>query len=131
LLTFGMETAFFRYANKRKNASDVYNTALSAITAVAIVFLGLIVLFSDHISTSIRYSGHSEYILMIALIVAIDAFTAIPFAWLRYEDKAKRFSFIRIASVAINISFNLIFLVVVPKWFSRRKQQIILLSGSQ
>ncbi len=130
LLTFGMETAFFRFANKEKNASDVYNTALSSIIAVAIVFLGLVVLFSGKVSTAIRYSGHSEYVLMIALIVAIDAFTAIPFAWLRYEDKAKRFAFIRIASVAINISFNLIFLVAIPKWFPEESSRLCFYQGA-
>ncbi|PLX14040.1 MAG: polysaccharide biosynthesis protein [Marinilabiliales bacterium] len=126
LLTLGMETAFFRYANKNKNAIAVYNTSLSTISIVTVFFLLLIVLFLGDISSAIRYSGHSEYILLIALIVGIDAFTAIPFAWLRYENKAKRFSLIRILSVVINISFNLIFLIVIPKFFPEISENSVL-----
>lgn len=117
LLTYGMETSFFRYANKDGNANKVYNTALTSILTTAIVFLALVFVFLSDISSAIRYSGHNEYILMIAIIVVIDAFTALPFAWLRFKDNAKRFSIIRIISVSINISFNLLFLVVLPKWF--------------
>jgi len=130
LLTFGMETAFFRYANKRKNAKEVYNTSLSSISVVTLIFLFIIVIFLGDISSAIQYSGHKEYILMIALIVGIDAFTAIPFAWLRYRDKAKRFSLIRILSVIINISFNLIFLIVLPKIFPEQCKNSVLYEGS-
>ena len=117
LLTYGMETAFFRYANKSGNANKVYNTALTSILTTALLFLVLVFIFLNDISSAIRYSGHNEYILMIAIIVAIDAFTALPFAWLRFQDKARRFSIIRIISVSINVSFNILFLVVMPYWF--------------
>ena len=117
LLTYGMETAFFRYANKNGNANSVYNTALTSILATALLFLVIVFFFLSDISSAIRYSGHNEYILMIAIIVAIDAFTALPFAWLRFKENAKRFSIIRIVSVSINISFNILFLVALPKWF--------------
>lgn len=117
LLTYGMETAFFRYANKNGNARKVYNTALTSILTTAVLFIAVVIIFLNDISSAIRYSGHNEYILMIAIIVAIDAFTALPFAWLRFTDNAKRFSFIRIVSVSINISFNLLFLVALPRWF--------------
>jgi len=130
LLTFGMETAFFRYANKSNNAKAVYNTSLSAISIVVLLFIFIVIIFLGDISSAIRYSGNSEYIMLIALIVGIDAFTAIPFAWLRYENKAKRFSIIRILSVAINISFNLIFLILIPKFFPAQAESSILYEGS-
>ena len=124
LLTYGMETAFFRFANKDKNATKVYNTALTSIFITSSLFIVLIFVFLKDISAAIRYSGHTDYILMIAIIVAIDAFTALPFAWLRYKDKARKFSRIRIISVAINISFNLLFLVAIPKWWPQQTQDI-------
>jgi len=117
LLTYGMETAFFRYSNKNGNAKKVYNTSLTSILITSLLFLVIVVVFLSDISSAIRYSGHNEYILMIAIIVAIDAFTALPFAWLRLKDKARRFSIIRVISVSINISFNILFLVALPKWF--------------
>jgi O-antigen/teichoic acid export membrane protein len=61
---------------------------------------------------------------MIAIIVAVDAFTALPFAWLRYNNKAKRFSIIRIISVVTTISFNLLFLVALPKWFPQETSEM-------
>lgn len=124
LLTYGMETAFFRYANKDGDANKVYNTTLSSILITSVLFVILIVVFLKDISVAIRYSEHTEYIFMIAIIVAIDAITAIPFAWLRFKDKAKRFSIIRIVSVSINISFNLLFLVVIPKLFPEKTSSI-------
>lgn len=124
LLTYGMETAFFRFANKDGDAYKVYSTSLSSILITSVLFLILIVVFLKDISAAIRYSEHTEYILMIAIIVAVDAITALPFAWLRYKDKAKRFSIIRIVSVSINISFNLLFLVVVPKLFPEKISNI-------
>jgi len=124
LLTYGMETAFFRFANKDNNATKVYNTALTSIFISSSLFIVIVFLFLKDISSAIRYSGHSDYILMIAIIVAIDAFTALPFAWLRYKDKAKKFSVIRIVSVAINISFNLLFLVAIPKWWPEQTNGI-------
>lgn len=117
ILTYGMETAFFRFANKEKEGIKVYNTALSSILITSLIFLALVIVFLKDISKLIQYSGHHEYILLIALIVVIDAFTALPFALLRFKDDAKRFSIIRILSVSINISFNILFLVALPKWF--------------
>lgn len=124
VLTYGMETAFFRYANKEGNGLKVYNTALSSILITSVLFLVLVIVFLNDISELIRYSGHSEYILMIALIVVIDAFTALPFAFLRFKDNAKKFSIIRVLSVGINISFNLLFLVALPKWFPEKTSNL-------
>jgi O-antigen/teichoic acid export membrane protein len=61
-----------------------------------------------------QYEGHQEYILILAVIVAIDAFTSIPFAYLRYKNRAMRFSMIKLISVGVNIGLNLLFLLVIP-----------------
>ncbi|MBC8320894.1 MAG: polysaccharide biosynthesis protein [Bacteroidetes bacterium] len=117
LLTFGMETAFFRYANKSKNAKTVFNTATSAILIASLFFLLLVIVFLQDISTLIQYPAHNEYVLIIAIIIVLDSITALPFAFLRYQNKAVKFSSIRIISVVITISLNLIFLVVIPNYF--------------
>ena len=117
LLTFGMETAFFRYANKSKDPKKVFNTATSSILIVSLLFILLIFGFSSKIAELIQYPSNIEYVQIIALIIAIDAITAIPFAYLRYQNKALKFSSIRIISVAITISLNLIFLLLIPWYF--------------
>lgn len=117
LLTYGMETAFFRYANKSKDASKVFNTSTSSVLITSIIFLIIIFSFVGDISNLIQYPSHNEYVLIIAIIIAVDAITALPFAYLRYQKKAIKFSAIRVVSVAITISLNLIFLLAIPRFF--------------
>ena len=114
-LTFGLETAYFRYANQSSNPQKVFNTGFQFILFAALTFVVLIWIFIDPISTSMGYAGHPEYIMMLVFIVSIDAITALPFAWLRFHRKAKIFSAVRVASVVINISSNILLLVVFPK----------------
>ena len=117
LLTFGMETAFFRYANKSKNPNNVFNTATASVLAISLIFLALVFLFYTDIANLIQYPSNKEYVLITALIIAIDAITALPFAYLRFQNKALKFSFIRIISVSITISLNIILLIAIPKLY--------------
>ncbi len=114
-LTFGLETAYFRYANQSSNPQKIFNTGFQFILLAALTFIVLIWVFLDPLSTAMGYAAHPEYIMMLVFIVAIDAITALPFAWLRFHRKAKTFSAIRVASVVINISSNILLLVVFPK----------------
>lgn len=114
ILTFGMETAFFRYANIAENPHKVFNTATTFVVFIALFFLSIIFLFTGQIAELIQYPYNHEYILLVAGIIVIDAITAIPFAYLRFKKKALKFSSIRIISVVITISLNLIFLIVIP-----------------
>lgn len=114
ILTYGMETSFFRFVSKSKNPSEVFNTATSALLITSSLFVILVMVFLDPIARGINYPANKEYIIYIGIIIAIDAFTSLPFAQLRFQNKAKRFSAIRILSVLITIAFNLIFLWVIP-----------------
>ncbi len=114
LLTYGMETAFFRYAQKN-DSIKVFNNAFSAILLSSSVFLLLLLLFYQPMAAAIRYSGNPEYVIFIGLIVALDALTAIPFALLRKQNKARRFATIKLWNVAVNIGLNLIFILAIPK----------------
>lgn len=124
VLTYGMETAFFRYANQEKDANKVFNTATTSLLITSLVFIVIVMLFLGDIATAIQYQGNSEYIMLLAFIVAIDAFTSLPFAYLRYKNKAKRFSFIKITSVIVNIFLNFLFLLIIPKIFGERVQEL-------
>ena len=115
ILTFGMETAFFRFANTSNNPHKVFNTSTTAIIIVAVVFIFIIIAFTGDIARLIQYPYNKEYIWLVAGIIVIDAITAIPFAYLRYKKKALKFSSVKIISVTITISLNLIFLIAIPK----------------
>ncbi|MBE0649450.1 MAG: oligosaccharide flippase family protein [Bacteroidales bacterium] len=123
LLTYGMEISFFRYANEYKNdVKSVFSTATTSLLITSTVFL--IVVFFNKLSIArfIKYSGHPEFIVMIALIVGLDAISTIPFAYLRYRNKARRFSTIKIVNVIIAITFNIILLIVIPRTYPNTYQ---------
>lgn len=115
ILTYGMETGFFRFAQIRKNSDEVFSTSMISLFFTSAIFIVLVRMFSGNIASVIGYSDHPEFILWIGIIVGLDAFTAIPFARLRWENKAAKFAAIRIASVIINISLNFAFLYLIPK----------------
>jgi len=131
VLTYGMETAFFRFANKEKNPKKVFNTATTSLLITSLAFIGVVALFLKDISTAIKYEGNSEYIIILAIIVAIDAFTSLPFAYLRFMNKAKRFSFIKITSVVVNIFFNFLFLLIIPKALGEDVNDLIIYKNSE
>ena len=112
LLLYGMETSFFRHAEKSDNPKKVFSTTLLSVFVTSIIFVSLVFLFIDTISGFIKYEDHQDLILYSALIVGIDAFTAIQFAFLRQQNKAFKFSLIRIITVSVNVGLNLYFI-----WF--------------
>lgn len=114
-LTFGLETAYFRYANKNKRPQKVFNAGFQIILLLSLTFVVLIWIFLDPVAAKLGYANHPEYIMMLVLIVSLDALSALPFAWLRFHRKARKFSAVRVASVVINISSNILLLVVLPK----------------
>lgn len=115
LLTYGMETGFFRFASKSSNPDKVYSTSIISLFFTSLVFLLLIVLLKKSIAELINYPAHSEYILWLAIILAIDAITAIPFAQLRLKNRPIKFAFVKLVNIGANISFNLFFLLLCPK----------------
>ena len=114
ILTFGMETAFFKFIQNEGDKKNVFSTALSALLSLNSVFFLIVILFYQDIASLLLYEGHGEYIVMLGAIVSIDAISALPLAKLRAEEKAKRFSIIQLSSIAVNIILNVIFLLF---WF--------------
>jgi O-antigen/teichoic acid export membrane protein len=115
LLTYGMETAFFRFAEKEPDPKRVFSTSVVSLFVTSVLFVLLVALFVDPIATLIQYGNHPEYIMMFSVIVALDAFTAIPFAYLRQKNKALRFSVIKIVNVLVNVGLNFFFLWLAPR----------------
>ncbi|MCP2043245.1 lipopolysaccharide biosynthesis protein [Pontibacter sp. HSC-36F09] len=112
--TYGMETAFFRFANKpEQEPKTVYNRVLSAILVSSTILTGILLLFSQQIADYIGYPEHREYIVWLALVLAIDALVAIPFAWLRHQNKAIKFASIKLANILLTVGANLFFLVLL------------------
>lgn len=114
ILNYGMETGFFRFANKEDNPEKVYTTALFSVGATSLAFLILLSVFLKPISIGLKLPEHSLFIWLIGATVAVDAFSNLPFAYLRYKNRAWRFAGIKLINVALNIGLNLFFLLVCP-----------------
>ncbi len=117
VLTFGMETGFFRFASKEKEKSSlIFSTALISLGTTSLSFLFFIILFSGSISA---FAGHPvSYIIYAALILAIDCFTAILFAELRFRNKAWKFAIFRSIKILSEVGFNFMLFLYMPRYFS-------------
>lgn len=119
ILTFGMETTFFRFVNKEgANPMRTYSTVLIMVGSVALVFVALVLAFINPVSSFMGYSAHEEYVAVMAACVAIDAFQCIPFAYLRYKHRPWKFVALKMLFIVLNITLNIVYFVVLPAMYS-------------
>ncbi len=114
ILTYGMETTFFRYSELEKGKRNVFNTILSSILLSTLIFLVFSIGFANNIAALIEYPKHADYVILFAIILALDAITAIPFARLRAQNRPVKFASIKFINIGLNIGLNLIFLLLCP-----------------
>ena len=116
LLTFGMETTLFRFANDEKSKPDtVFSTVMAVVGSLTLVFLLCIFGLIGPISSALGYAEHPDYLLMMAVVVALDALQAIPFSYLRFQKRAIRFASLKMLFIILNICLNLIYFVLLGK----------------
>ncbi|MBQ9821076.1 MAG: lipopolysaccharide biosynthesis protein [Muribaculaceae bacterium] len=122
LLTYGMETTFFYYANKKdENPDRVYSTTLITVGFTSLVFVSLVVSCIGWIAPwmGMAYVQHPSYIITMAIVVALDAFQAIIFAYLRYKKLPLKFATLKLLFIFLNISLNLLYFVALPALYQR------------
>ena len=116
LLTFGMETTLFRFANDERYKSDtVFSTTMAVVGSLTAMFLLFVFGLIGPISGALGYTEHPDYLLMMAVVVALDALQAIPFSYLRYQKRALRFASLKMLFIILNIGLNLLYFVVLGK----------------
>ncbi|MFH1936884.1 MAG: oligosaccharide flippase family protein [Bacteroidota bacterium] len=114
ILTYGMETAFFRFSETHPDRKMVFSTGLTSILVSSGLFLILTNLFPSTIATWIDYSQYPVFIIWFAWILALDAIAAIPFAKLRADNRPGRFALVKSVSILSNVFLNLFFLLLCP-----------------
>ncbi|MCC6721350.1 MAG: oligosaccharide flippase family protein [Bacteroidia bacterium] len=120
LLVYGMETAFFNFTRLNEyKYSSVFSTALNSLLISTLTFLIIGSVFQNQISFFLGYENHSFYILCFIWILGIDALCTLPFALLRQQEKALKFSIIKLVNIGSNVMFNLYFLVFAPQLISK------------
>lgn len=114
LLTYGMETGYFRFSNKYKDSNTVFTTVLTSILTTTIAFLVVVLIFSKNISEIIGYAENSTYVVIFSFILSLDAISSIFFARLRRLNKAAKFATYKLINIGLNIAFNLFFILLCP-----------------
>jgi O-antigen/teichoic acid export membrane protein len=114
LFTYGMETTFFRFANKSENPHKVFSTSFFSLFASTLIFSGLIFLFRNPIAGGLGYANREIYITWIILILAFDTIAVVPFSLLRQSERPIKFAFIKTINILVNVFFNLFFLITCP-----------------
>lgn len=115
ILTYGMETTFFRFMNRPgEDPRKVYPTTLHTVGFTSLLFVVMLALFIHPVASAIGYPDHPEYLMIMGVCVAIDAFTAIPFAYLRYAHRPIKFALLKMVSIAVNIVGVSLYLIVLP-----------------
>jgi len=120
ILTYGMETTFFRFANRDdKDPRQVYSTILRMVGTTSLLFIALVFMFIGPISTHMGYASNPSYIWSLAIVVALDAFQAILFSYLRYRQKPLKFAALKLLFIGLNIFLNLCFFVFLPSLYTK------------
>ncbi len=114
ILTYGMETGFFRFASKEKDRDTVFSTTLLSICFTSLLFILSIFIFKDNIATFLDIAGKTDFIVIMGVTIALDVISTIPFAKLRIEHRPLRFAYIKFINIGINIVLNLFFLTGCP-----------------
>ena len=125
ILTYGMETAFFRFNEQETNKEKVFSTGMISLLVTSVLFLVVISVFAQPLASLIDYAAHSEYIIWFGWILAFDAVSSIPFAKLRAQNRARRFAAIKIAGITINIALNLVLILLCPYLLKHNDIEII------
>jgi len=116
VLIYGMETGFFRFANhdRYKDPMEVYSTSLISLATTSTLFLVVLLIFLRPISDAMQCGGHDDYIAMMGIAVAVDAFTALPFSYLRFRRRPLRFATVKLVNIGLNIGLNVFFILICP-----------------
>jgi len=125
IMTYGLETGFFRFANKnRENASQVYGNTLISVGVSSLLFAVAAIVFASPVANALGYGNNPEYIAMLGAVIAMDAFGSIPFAWLRFQNRPIKFASLKLLMIITNILFNIFFLVLCPIIFRKAPELI-------
>lgn len=116
ILTYGMETAFFRFYEKENEVEKekVFSTGMISLLFTSVLFLTIVSWFAGPIAKFIDYANFKIYVIWFGWILALDAITSIPFARLRAQNKARRFATIKMVNIIVNIGLNFFLILLCP-----------------
>lgn len=114
-LTFGMETAFFRYADKQLDARAAYDNAWLTTAGLTAGFLLLLAATHRPLARALDYGDAPGLLLLVGGVIALDALAALPLARLRYQERAPAFALVSLVNIALTAGLNIYFLAFLGK----------------
>jgi O-antigen/teichoic acid export membrane protein len=114
VFTYGMETAFFRFSNKDVNEKHVFNIGSLSLLFTTLLFSALIIIWRQPVAALLRVDNHPEFVTWSALIIALDTLTTLPYAKLRNEGRPRKYAFVRVSGILLNIGLVVFFYSVLP-----------------
>lgn len=115
VLPHGMETAFFNFARSKEKYQDVFTTAMTSLAMAVGVFVVLMLTNKSSVGSFVGYPDNLSYVLWFTLIMAVDVLKSVPYALLRYLNKAKKFAVVKSIGILVNVALNVFFIVYYPK----------------
>lgn len=115
IFTYGMETTYFRYSNKEGGEQEVYNTGSLSLLFSTAVLTAALLLFRNPLAHLLQIGNHPEFVTWAVWIIALDAVSALPFARLRNQNRPRKYAFIKVAGILINIALVVFFYTALPQ----------------
>lgn len=113
VLTYGLETGFFKFSNEY-DSNKVFSTSLISVLCTSTIFFSFFLLFKDSLAIATNYTNYVSYLFFVAIIIFLDSFLAIPFAKLRFQNRAIRFSVLKMINVLVMLVVMVFFITVCP-----------------
>lgn len=114
ILTYGMETTFFRFSQSEKDKAVVYSTSLWSLIFTSAIFLVAALIYQRPVAAWLGYADNTKYVVWFSFILAFDAISAIPFAKLRQDNRPVKFALLKLVNIGSNIGLNLFFILLCP-----------------
>jgi O-antigen/teichoic acid export membrane protein len=117
IFTYGFETGYFRFSNKEgMDRNSLFHTAFGSLLISTIALIVLFSFFRVSINNFMNLDGHPEYIMWCLYLIGLDSLCAIPFARLRQENRPKKYAFVKLSGIIVNILLTILFLIWLPKY---------------
>jgi len=125
LLTYGMETSYFRFASRSKEPDKIFSTSMISLSLTSLIFVAVITVFAKEIAGLIHYEGHENYIIWMGITLALDTLSTIPFAKLRLQSRPVKFALFKSINISLNILLNVFWIWFCPKFLQTHPDSVI------
>ena len=114
ILTYGLETGYFRFASRETDKNKVFSTSLISLLFTSISFLLVIFAFRNNLAQWLDLASNPQFVTIMAITVVFDVISTIPFAKLRLHNRPIKFAVLKFVNIGINMALNILFLSILP-----------------